>query len=59
MYGAFLNKRYRMEEYTLVNRFMERYWIEGHWRVRSRNVRNLMIESFVLKKKRKYEMDEE
>jgi hypothetical protein len=45
-----------MDEYTLVNRFTERYRTGGHQRVRSREV----VESLVLKKKkRECEREEE
>jgi hypothetical protein len=59
MYGAFTNKGYRMEEYTLVNGFMERYIASrGRQKVRSRVVWILKVESLVLKKKRECERDE-
>jgi hypothetical protein len=48
-----------MEEYTLVNRFTERFRIEGRHRVRSKEVQFLEEENFVLKKKRECEMEEE
>jgi hypothetical protein len=38
---------------------MKRYETEGRRRVRSREVRILVVESFVLKKKREYEREEE
>jgi hypothetical protein len=47
-----------MEEYTLVNRFTERYRTGGHQMVRSREVWILKIESLVLKKKRECESEE-
>jgi hypothetical protein len=47
-----------MEEYIIVNRFMERYEMGGHRMVRSRDVRILVVESFVLKK-RECENEEE
>jgi hypothetical protein len=43
-----------MDEYTLVNPFMKRYETGGH-----RMVRILMVESFVLKKKRECDREEE
>jgi hypothetical protein len=48
-----------MEEYTLVNRFTERYETGGRWRVRSREGRIFLVERFVLKKKRVCEREEE
>jgi hypothetical protein len=48
-----------MEEYTLVNRFTERYRTRGCQRVRSREVQILVVESFVLKKNRECEREEE
>jgi hypothetical protein len=48
-----------MEEYTLVNGFMERYiGSRGRQKVRSRVVWILKVESLVLKKKRECERDE-
>jgi hypothetical protein len=47
-----------MEDYTLVNRFTERYETGECWRVRSREGRNFVVESFVLKK-RECEREEE
>jgi hypothetical protein len=47
-----------MEEYTLVNRFIKRYKTRGRRMVRSRNVRILVVESFILKK-RECKRDEE
>jgi hypothetical protein len=41
-----------MDEYTLVNRFMERFRTGGCRRVRSKEGRFLDEENFVLKKKR-------
>jgi hypothetical protein len=38
-----------------LNRFTERYRTEEHRKVRLREMSYLVIESFVLKKKRKYE----
>jgi hypothetical protein len=38
-----------------VNRFTERYRTKGHWRVRSRKIRILMIERLLLKKKKECE----
>jgi hypothetical protein len=46
-----------MEEYTLINRFIERYSIEEHRKVISRKVRILNVESMMLKKKREYERE--
>jgi hypothetical protein len=40
-----------MEEYKLVNRFIERYRTDGRPKVRSRAVSSLMVESLVLKKR--------
>jgi hypothetical protein len=46
-----------MEEYKLVNRFIERYRTDGRPKVRSRAVSSLMMESLVLKKKRECETE--
>jgi hypothetical protein len=48
-----------MKEYTLVNRFTERFRTGRCRRVRSRDVRILMVENFVLKKKRGREREKE
>jgi hypothetical protein len=48
-----------MEEYTLMNWFTDKYETGGRRRMRLRNVQILVVESFVLKKKREYETPEE
>jgi hypothetical protein len=48
-----------MDDYTLVNRFTVRYRTEKRTNVRSREVMSLVIESYVLKKKRECEREEE
>jgi hypothetical protein len=47
-----------MEEYTLMNRFIERFRNRGRQRVRSKEGR-FLEEKFVLKKKREYERKKE
>jgi hypothetical protein len=47
-----------MEEYTLVNRFTERFRTEGRRRVRSKEGQ-FLEENFVSKKKRECEREEE
>jgi hypothetical protein len=42
-----------------VNKLIERYETEGHRMEGSRKMRNLVVESFVLKRKRKCERDKE
>jgi hypothetical protein len=46
-----------MEEYTLMNRFTERLRTRGCRRARSKEVRFLEEENFVLKKKRECERE--
>jgi hypothetical protein len=48
-----------MEEYTLVNRFTERYRNEERQKVQSREAPSLTIESLMLKKKRECEGEKE
>jgi hypothetical protein len=48
-----------MKEYTLVNRFTEKFRIGGHRRVRSKKVRSLKEKRFMLKKKRECKREEE
>jgi hypothetical protein len=47
-----------MEEYTLVNQFMEGFRTEGRWRVRLKKG-HFLEENFVWKKKRDCEREEE
>jgi hypothetical protein len=48
-----------MKKYTLVNRFTERYRIGGRQRVRSRDMRILVIERLLLKNKKECDRKEE